>query len=99
MRARVTSLQLDPNMTDGGIEFLEELLIPKLKVQKGFRGFLGLTNTEGKALTISLWETEADMTATESTGWYQAQVVKAAPLLSDEPELEHYEVRIKEDQG
>ena len=35
------------------------------------------------------------MTATESTGWYQAQVAKAAPLLGDEPELEHYEVRIK----
>ena len=81
-------------MTDGGIGFLEEELIPKLKGQKGFRGFLALTNAEGKAVTISLWETEADMTATESTGWYQAQVAKAAPLLTGEPELEHYEVRV-----
>ena len=94
MRARVTSLHLDPNMTDGGIQLLQKELIPKLKLQKGFRGFLALANTEGKAVTISLWDTEADMTATESTGWYQAQVAKAAPLLSDEPELEHYEVRI-----
>ena len=94
MHARVTSLHLDPNMTEGGIVFLQEGVVPKLKMQKGFRGFLGLTNTEGKAMTISLWETEADMTATESTEWYQTQVARAAPLFSDEPELEHYEVRI-----
>ena len=94
MRARVTSLHMNPSMIDGGLQLLQQELVPKLKRQKGFRGFLGLTNTKGKAVTISLWETEADMTATESAGWYQAQVAKAAPLLSDEPELEHYEVRI-----
>ena len=94
MRARVTTVLTDPSMTDAGIQLLQQELVPKLKAQKGFRGFLGLTNTEGKAVTISLWETEADMEATESTGWYQAQVAKAAPLLKDEPELEHYEVRI-----
>lgn len=94
MRARVTTALMDPSMVDGGIQLLQQEHMPKLKMQKGFRGFLGLTNTEGKAVTISLWETEADMAATESTGWYQAQVAKAAPLLGDEPELEHYEVRI-----
>ena len=94
MRARVTSFHLDPNMTDSGIVLLEKGVVPKLTMQKGFRGFLALSNTEGKAVTISLWETEADMTATESTEWYQTQVAKAAPLFSDEPELEHYEVRI-----
>ena len=63
MRARVTSLHTNPNMIDGGVQLLQEELVPKLKRQKGFRGFLGLTNTKGKAVTISLWETEADMTA------------------------------------
>ena len=94
MRARVTSFNLHPNMTDGGIVLLQEGMIPKLKLLKGFRGFLALTNAEGKAVTISLWETEADMKDTESTEWYQTQVARAAPLLSEEPELEHYEVRI-----
>ena len=94
MHARVTSFRLDPSMTDGGTLLLQKGVMPKLKVQKGFRGFLALANTEGKAITISLWETEADMTATESTEWYQTQVARAAPMLSEEPELEHYEVRI-----
>ncbi len=94
MRARVTNLRLDPNMADAGIELLERELLPKLKGQKGFGGFLALTNAERKAVTVSLWETEADMKATESTGWYQEQVAKAAPLFSSEPELEHYAVRV-----
>lgn len=94
MRARVTSFHVDPSMTEGGIVLLEKSVIPKLKSQKGFRGFLGLTNAEGKAVTISLWDTEADMTATESAEWYQTQVSRAAPLLSEEPELEHYDVRV-----
>jgi len=45
--------------------------------QKGFKGFYVLGDSRtGKGLTISLWETEADMTAGETSGFYQQQIAK-----------------------
>ena len=49
----------------------------------------------GKGLTIALWETEADMTAGEASGYYQQQVAKFKDILSAAPVREAYEVTVK----
>jgi heme-degrading monooxygenase HmoA len=46
-------------------------------------------------MVIVLWNTESDMTAGESSGFYQEQVAKEMPLLSGPPTMEHYEVSVK----
>jgi heme-degrading monooxygenase HmoA len=66
------------------------------KEAEGFMGlyFLGNRST-GKGMTIVMWNTEADMTAGESSGFYREQVAKVAPLLSGATTMEHYEVSVK----
>jgi heme-degrading monooxygenase HmoA len=49
----------------------------------------------GKGLTIALWETEADMTAGETSGYYQQQVAKFKDLFSAPPVREAYEVTVQ----
>ena len=45
----------------------------------------------GKATSITLWETEADLKAGESSGYYQQQVGKLAPFVAAPPVREIYE--------
>jgi hypothetical protein len=49
----------------------------------------------GKGVSISLWDTEADMQAGESSGYYQQQVGKFAPLMMAPPVREVYEVAVQ----
>jgi len=49
----------------------------------------------GKGLTISLWETEADMTAGETSGFYQQQVAKFKDVVSGPTVREAYEVGVQ----
>jgi heme-degrading monooxygenase HmoA len=49
----------------------------------------------GTGLTIALWETEADMTAGETSGYYQQQVAKFKDLFSAPPVREAYEVTVQ----
>ena len=75
---------------------MRDSILPAAKKQKGFKGLyhLGDRNT-GKGMVIVLWNTEADMTAGESSGFYREQVAKVAPLLAGAPTMEHYEVSVR----
>jgi heme-degrading monooxygenase HmoA len=50
----------------------------------------------GKGLTFSIWETEAQLRATEESGYVQEQLAKLAGILSGQPERELYEVAVWE---
>ena len=52
-----------------------------------------MADPSGKALAISVWETEADMLAGESgSGYYQEQIAKFGSLIAGPPALDHYEL-------
>ena len=65
-----------------------------LKAQKGFQGAYLMTDAaSGKVLSITFWESEADMLAGESIGgYYQQQVGKFGFVFAGTPTLEHYEL-------
>jgi len=91
MFARVTISQLHPDKVEGGIRLLQESIIPAIKQAKGFKGLLSLGDRPtGKAITIALWETEADLHA--SIGVLQEQMAKSAPFFMGTPSVETYEV-------
>jgi heme-degrading monooxygenase HmoA len=48
----------------------------------------------GKSITITLWESEADLQAGESSGFYQQQVGKVVPFVTAPPSREIYEAPI-----
>jgi len=75
---------------DAGMRYLQDTVAPLLREQKGFRGVTGSADRSSGVLGIlSLWETEADRDASEST------LVKAREegqrVIGGEMTVEHFE--------
>ena len=97
MNARVTTVQVRPDKMDEAIGIYRDSVTPAAQQQKGFKGLLMLTDRNtGKGISIALWETEADMTAGESSGYFQQQLVKFKDVFSAPPVREQYEVSVQE---
>jgi heme-degrading monooxygenase HmoA len=95
MNTRVSTFQFQPDKTDEVMDILRTSVIPALKQQHGYHGLLVLTDRQtGKTITITVWETEADLQAGESSGFYQQQVVKVVPFVTAPPSRENYEAPI-----
>jgi heme-degrading monooxygenase HmoA len=83
---------------DDAIRTYEESIVPAARQQKGFNGTLLLTNPHtGKAISITLWETEDDMMASEGSAYHQEQIAKIATFLAGQGTVDHYQVSIKAD--
>ena len=96
MHARVVLTQLQPGKTDESIRIYRDSVVPAAKKQKGFKGGLLLTDRNtGKGISVSLWDTEADMKASETSGYYQQQIGKFAGILAGPPVRETYEVSVQ----
>jgi heme-degrading monooxygenase HmoA len=64
--ARVSTLDVSPEQIDEGLRYLREEVLPPGKQDPGFKGLIALTNrNSGKALSITLWESEEAMRVTE----------------------------------
>ena len=97
MHARVTMSQARSEAVAEAIRIVQESILPAARQQPGFRGLLHLADRgTGKGLTLSLWETEAAMWASEQSGYYREQLAKVAALLVDPPTTGAYEVVVHE---
>src|SRR2546423_13249729 len=66
MFARVSTFQGPPDQTAEGIRIARERILPAAKLMDGFKGIYLLFDREsGKSLSVTLWETEEDMRASE----------------------------------
>ena len=65
---------------DEAIQTVRDLIVPFAKQQQGFKGFLGLSQY-AKIILLTLWETEADLLASEAKGYCEHQVNNLAFLL------------------
>jgi len=72
-------------------------VVPSLKTQKGFKKtYLLVNKTTGEGVAIGLWDTEADVLASEKNLFYQEQLIKFLGMLSDPTYIrEGYEVKIE----
>ena len=96
MYARITFGKSKPGKEDDNFHITKDSVIPAALQQKGFSGlYLMLDRKNNKSITITLWETEADMMAAETNGFYQQQVAKFKDIVSEQPNREVYEVSIK----
>jgi heme-degrading monooxygenase HmoA len=96
MYARVTLVQVLPGKIDGAIGLFQDSVVPAADQQEGHKGHYLLTDREsGKGISISLWETRADMTAGESSGHYQQQLAKFKDIFAAPPVREAYEVSVQ----
>lgn len=96
MHARVVTVKGQVDKLKDGIKIYTDSVLPAAKQQKGFKGLILLTYQEtGKSITMTLWETEADMIAGESSGYFKEQISKFMKILVEPPVMEHYEVSVQ----
>ncbi|HXX34461.1 MAG TPA: hypothetical protein VEM15_08310 [Thermodesulfobacteriota bacterium] len=70
--------------------------MPAAKQQKGYKSIYLLTDRKtGKGISIALWQTEADMIAGESSGYFQQQLAKFKDLFGAPPVRENYKVSVQ----
>ena len=90
MYARVVTVSVPPDKVDESISIYQSIE-PLFQHQKGFKSAnLLLDRNTGKCVSISNWETRADLEASES--WYQEQMARFGPIFAMRPVREIYEV-------
>ena len=96
MYARITHVQTQPDKMDDAVSIYRDSVVAALKVQKGYHASYMLSDrATGKGMAVTIWESLEDMQASESSGFYNEQVGKFAPLLTAPPVREVYEVSVQ----
>jgi len=95
MFARLTSTQVKEDKMDEAVKVTRDSVLPAAKSQKGFRGAYLLSQPKGKAIMISLWETEEDAVTGEKSGYYQEQLAKFKDMFAAPPTHEGYELSLR----
>ena len=94
MFARVTTYRGDPGQIDEGLNYARESILPRVQQLDGFEGVYYLVDREsGKALTITLWESEEAMRASEEEA-DRLRSVSAESASATVQDVERYEVGI-----
>jgi heme-degrading monooxygenase HmoA len=93
MHARLLRMQVKPERIDEAVRIFAEEVAPGCQAQPGFRGAYFLVDRKlGECLPITLWETEAEMVATEENRFFQNQLMKFLGLFHHGLVREAYEV-------
>ena len=95
MHARVILGRVKLDKQDEAISIYKENVMPVTKKQKGFKSMHLLTDPDtSKFISITIWETENDMIAGESSGYLQEQFDKIATLFVGPATIQHYVVTV-----
>ena len=94
MYARVTLLEIDTlrATVDAALEKFRERTLDRLRAQAGYRGVWVLATSEGKALLMSLWDTEAQADVEADHNFYGEELGHFATLFRSPPGRDEYEV-------
>ena len=93
--ARVLTTTVQPGKMDEGMQIVRDSVLPAARQQPGFKGGFWMSDRSmGKIMAITLWATEADLLAGETSGYYQAQIAKVAHVLATPVVREAYEVAL-----
>jgi hypothetical protein len=93
MHARMLKMQVRPERIDEAARLFSEDVVPSCRDQAGYRGAYFLVDRKlGECVPITLWETEAQMMATEENRFFQTQLVKFLGYFHHGLTRETYEV-------
>ena len=96
MYAQAVRIQIQPGKIDEAISIFRDSVAPAVREQNGFKSVYLLIDREtNKGIGLSLWETEADVAALATSGFYQEQTGKFATVFAGSPEREVYEVAVQ----
>ncbi len=97
--ARVSTFRGDPGHIDQAINYIRDMLLPSVRPDEGLEGFYHLLERQsGKAISITLWESEEAMRATEEeANQLRAGIAEAANATIEH--VETYEVALSPTQS
>lgn len=96
MFARVNTLQGSPDRVDDAIRDVQERILPGVGQAVGFKGLLMLVDRRsGKALGITLWDSEEQMRASEEQA-SQLRSASADATGAEVVSVERFEVALNE---
>jgi hypothetical protein len=92
MYSRVTLLEIDTTRIglDDALELYRAEVIPRLYEQVGYEGSIVLTTPEGKAMLITMWQTEDAALAAEA--FAAGELARHTMLFASPPGRDRYEV-------
>jgi quinol monooxygenase YgiN len=83
MHARVISIQLKPGTADEATRIYRDSILPTSRRQPGFqRATFLIDPITHRAVSITQWASEADLAASETSGYLKEQVTKLAALFA-----------------
>jgi heme-degrading monooxygenase HmoA len=95
MHARMLRMQIKPERIDEAARLFAEDVVPSCRTQAGYRGAYFLVDRKlGECVPVTLWETEAEMMATEENHFFQTQLMKFLGLFHHGLVREAYEVAL-----
>jgi hypothetical protein len=95
MHARHVTLRIKRDRIDDAVGIFQQLALPELREQAGFRGASMLVDPEsGHGAIIILWDEAADSRRLEASGFYRRQIGKLTEVFSEPPQPELFEVRV-----
>jgi heme-degrading monooxygenase HmoA len=96
MYARIITSQLKVGTLQEATSIWRQSIVPSLKNTKGFQGgYMTSDPNTGKGMVVTLWATQADASAMDSSGQYQQSIAQFANLLEFVPNLEQLEVMVQ----
>jgi heme-degrading monooxygenase HmoA len=96
MHARMSTLEGPPDRMDEGLRHVREQVLPLLRQQDGFKGFVALGDRQsGKLIGVSFWENEQAMQASEEVG-NRTRSESAEAMGDTVAGVERYEVSVFE---
>jgi heme-degrading monooxygenase HmoA len=96
MHARVTTVAINTAKLAEATTIYDTNIGPAIAANKGFRGALLLTDDKtGEGISITLWDSEADGLAYESSGSYKTQVDKLRAMFTTAPSLKTFTVGVE----
>ncbi len=93
MFSQIVRVKIQPGKVDEAIAIFKDSVLPAAQQQTGFKNaYMLVDRSANRGIGLSLWETEADVAALATSGFYQEQIAKFAALFDGPPEREVYEV-------
>jgi heme-degrading monooxygenase HmoA len=91
--ARVVTARLRPGRADELVHLFQQSVLLAAREQRGYQGHLLLTDRpSGRGVSVSLWESEAALAASATSGYLQEQLGKVTNLLVEPPTQEVFAV-------
>ncbi len=93
MIARVVINQIQPEKMDEWFVLIRDSIVPALKEQDGFSGFVALIDRDNdRSIGYSMWDSAEALAASEVSGNYREQIAKLGAVLAGSPDRQTYEV-------